>query len=171
MLMLVQKQMLMDSLKEACAAFGIVFCAHLLFLLINTFIVPEVYSTPLIQSKPLPLTSYEVVQIGKVVSTPQAYNLHVVRFKGKVTASRTLSRGRGLIPPETHTFTLTDNSGAIEIFYTGAPQGKNLGPVNTELLAEGNVIDVLVIISYTQPSGSEGGTVEANLTWVESVRD
>jgi hypothetical protein len=75
MLMLVQKQMFMDSLKEARVAFGIFFCAHLLFLLINTFIVPEVYSTLLIQSKPLPLTSYEVVQIGKVVSTPQAYNL------------------------------------------------------------------------------------------------
>ena len=165
----VQKQMFMDSLKEARVVFGIVFCAHLLFLLIN-FNVPEVYSTPLIQSKPLPLTSYEVVQIGKVVSTPQAYILRLVRFKGKVTALRTLSRGRGFIPPEAHTFTLTDNSGAIEIFYTGA-QGKNLGPVNTELLAEGNVIDVLVIISYTQPSGSEGGTVKANLTWVESVRD
>src|SRR5207302_9860735 len=121
--------MFMDSLKEARVAFGIVFCAHLLFLLIN-FNVPEVYSTPLIQSKPLPLTSYEVVQIGKVVSTPQAYILRLVRFKGKVTALRTLSRGRGLIPPEAHTFTLTDNSAAIEIFYTGA-QGKNLGSVNT----------------------------------------
>ena len=78
--------------------------------------------------------------------------------------------GVDLYPPEAHTFTLTDNSGAIEIFYTGA-QGKNLGPVNTELLAEGNVIDVLVIISNTQPSGSEGGTIEANLTWVEPVQD
>ncbi len=160
----------MDSLKEARAAFGIVFCAHLLFLLINTFIVPEVSSTPRIQSKPPPLTSYEVVPIGKVVSTPQAYNLRLVRFKGKVTALRTLSRGRGFIPPEAQTFTLTDDSGAIELFYAGA-HGTTLGPVNTELLAEGSMIDVLVIISYTHPSGSEGGTVEGNLTWVESVRD
>ena len=148
-------------------AIRIVFCAQLLFLLINILNVPEVYSTPLIQSKPLPLTSYEVIQIGKVVSTSQTYNLRLVRFKGKVTALRTLPRGRGLVPPEALTFILTDNSGAIEIFYTRA-HGKSLGPVKTELLAEGNVIDVLVIISYTLPSGSEGWTVEANLTWVES---
>jgi hypothetical protein len=72
MLMLVQKLMFMDSLKEARMAFGMVFCAHLLFLWINTLNVPEGYSRPFIQSKPLPLTSY------KVVSTPHACNLRVV---------------------------------------------------------------------------------------------
>ena len=159
-----------SSLKEKLQlhmGIGIVYCALLLFVVANTANAPEVYGSPQIQSKPLPLTSYEIVQIAKVVSTPQTYNLRLVRFKGIVTASRTIPRGIGMVPNEAHVFTLTDNTGAIEIFYTGVG-GKNLGPVKTDLLVEGNMIDVLVIISYTT---SPGSALEAKLTWVERPQD
>jgi len=157
--------MLIASLKHRHLEISIALCALLLFVLTNTANAPEVYGGPRIQSKPPPLTSYEVVQIGKVVPTPQAYNLRLVRFKGIVTALRTIPRGIGMVPNETHTFTLTDNTGTIEIFYTGTHG--YWGPLNTEMLLEGNMIDVLVTISYTTLPRSEGETLSANLRWVE----
>jgi hypothetical protein len=74
-----------------------------------------------------------------------------------------------MVPPEAHTFTLTDNSGAIEIFYTGSHG--YLGPLKTELLIEGDMIDVLVHISYITSPGSEDVALAANLTWVERPQD
>lgn len=58
--------MFADSLIKMCMGNVIVFCTLLLLVLTNTANVPGVYSCPRIQSKPLPLMSYEVVQIGKV---------------------------------------------------------------------------------------------------------
>ena len=159
----------MNSLIKRRMAIGIVFCAHFLFLVPNTSNVPEAYDSPRIQSKPRPLTSYEFVQIGNVVSNPQTYNLRLVRFKGILTALRTVSRGIGIVSPEAHAFTLTDNTGAIEIFYTGAHG--YLGPLNTDMLTEGNMIDVLATISYITSPGLDGGALAANLTWVERSQD
>ena len=150
-------------------AIGIVFCVHLLLLLINTSNSPEVYGTPLIQSKPRPLTSYEVVRIGDVVSHPQTHNLRLIRFKGIVTALRTIPRRIGMVPPEAHTFTLTDNTGEIEVFYAGSHG--YLGPLKTELLIEGDMIEVLVHISYITSPGSEEVALAANLRWAERPQD
>ena len=150
-------------------AIGIVFCAHLLFLLINTLNASDVYGTPLIQSMPRPFTSYEVIRIGDVVSHPQMHNLRLVRLKGIVTALRTIPRRIGMVPPEAHTFTLTDDTGTIEIFYTGS--NGYLGPLKSELLIEGDMIEVLVHISYITSPGSEEVALAANLRWVERPQD
>jgi hypothetical protein len=145
----------------------IVFCLLLLFVVANTASAPEVYGDPRIQSKPRPLASYEVHDIAKVVSAPQTYNLRLIRFRGVVTEFRTMPRG--VVRNETHVFTLTDNTGAIEIFYTS--KNGSFGVFNTEMLVEGNPIDVLVTISYIPSPGSEGKALAANLRWVEQSQD
>jgi hypothetical protein len=74
-----------------------------------------------------------------------------------------------MVPPEAHMFTLTDDTGAIEIFYTGL--NGYLGPLKSELLIQGDMIEVLVHISYITSPGSEEVALAANLRWVERPQD
>ncbi len=161
----VYKYMMRVRLKLRQPALRMVCWAALFFTLASTVSAPMVYGEPRIQSKPPPLTSYEVTQIGQIIARPQAYTLHLVRCKGQVAALRTISHGRGMIPGETHVFTLTDSTGTIEIYYDGTYG--YLGPLKTEWLMEGNLVDVLVHISSLNSSGSEGGGLAVNLKWVE----
>jgi hypothetical protein len=125
--------------------------------------------SPQIGSTPAFLIEYEVVQIGKVVATPQVWNLRLVRFKGMVTALRSIPRGPGMIPRESHVFTLRDETGEIEVFYTGTLG--YIGPLETDLLVEGNSVDALVTITYLTSPGSEGGTLAGKLGWVGRLND
>ncbi len=154
---------------------GVASCALLLLVLTDTANVLEASGSPPFQSNPSPLTSYrplrfyEVIQIGEVVDTPQTWNLRLVRFKGKVTSLRTIPRGIAMVPRETHVFTLTDDTGEIEIFYTGTHG--YIGPLNTAMVFDGNMVDVLVTITNVSLSGSEGETLAAKLRWIEWPED
>ncbi len=163
MLMLVQKQMIRDCLKILQPTSRIAFLAALFFAMASITSTPVVYGGPRIQSKPLPLTSYEVTQIGQIISHPQAYNLRLARCKGQVAALRTISHGSGMA--ETQVFSLTDSTGTIEIFYNR--NDGHIGPLKTELLMEGNMVDVLVHIAALNSPGSEDGGLAVNLKWVE----
>ena len=82
----------------------------LAFILSGTYTVLEASGSPYIGSTPAFLIDYEVVQIGKVVAAPQVWNLRLVRFKGMVTALRSIPRGPGMVPRESHAFTLRDET-------------------------------------------------------------
>jgi len=134
----------------------------LLILILTCFDSVEVSWASDIRSKPTPLTAYRVVEIGKVVSAPEAWNLRQVRLKGIVTALRIIPRGGGMVPRQVQgAFTLQDKTGQIEIFYTETRD--SLGPIDTQLLFNGSSLDALVTIVYMTPMGSETGTVTGRL--------
>jgi len=163
MLMVVQKQMIIAAMKMLQWTVQMAFWASLCLMMANITGIPASYAQ--LRTKPRPLTSYAVDQIGNIASNPQTYNLRLVRFKGLVSAIRATSRGVG-IPVVTNIFTLTDDTGAIDIFYAG--NIGILGPLKTDLLVEGKMIDVLVTISYVSVPGSQDSNLAANLRWVES---
>lgn len=122
------------------------------------------------RSKPHPLTSYDVIQIGNVRADPTSYHLRMVRVKGTVTEIHTLSQGSGCRPPESYRFTLTDETGAIEIMDKGVC-GQNRGPMKAATLVEGDRVDALVIVSSPASSGSEHVAFTGVLTWAEPSQD
>lgn len=118
------------------------------------------------RSKPLPLTAYDVIQIGKVFYDPTSYHLRMVRVKGTVTAVHILSQGSGCRPPEAYQFTLTDETGVIEIMDKGACS-QNRGPLKAASLVEGDRVNALVIVSVPASSGSEHVVLTGVLQWAE----
>ncbi|MDP3598305.1 MAG: hypothetical protein Q8S75_15040 [Nitrospirota bacterium] len=122
------------------------------------------------RSKPLPLTAYDVIQIGKALSDPTSYHLRMVRVKGAVIEVHTLSQGSGCRPPEAYRVMLIDETGVIEIMDKGAC-GQNRGPLKAASLVEGDRVDALVIVSVPVPSESEHVVLTGVLQWAEHSQD
>ena len=139
------------------------YVALLAFVFTGIVSADDASGNPLIRSRPT-LQSVDVMPIGNVLSAPRGWNLRLVRFRGTVSASRTITNGPGL--RDTQVFTLGDETGHIEIFYSGT-EGL-LRPLETELLVQGNLVDALVIITITDSTlpGSDAATVAGKLRWV-----
>lgn len=145
-----------------------VYVALLAFIVIGIATEGDASGNPLIRSRPT-LQSLDVMSIGYVLSAPRKWNLRLVRFRGTVSALRTIPHGPGV--RDTHVFTLGDETGHIEIFYSGT-EGL-LRPLETDVLAQGNSIDAVVIITITDSvlPGSEAATVTGKLRWVGRPND
>lgn len=129
--------------------------------------VQDLPLSPLMGPYQQPLAHYQRIPIAALTARPSDYSLRYVRLKGIVSAVDTTVRPNACAGHSEFTFiTLEDDSGRLVVVDTGRCAPRNLGPVRAPSLVEGQVVDMLVLITDASQSG-----VDARVTWLEMSRE
>lgn len=112
-----------------------------------------------------------MLTIQKLVSAPDRYNLHMVRLQGTIDVIQRVPLGMVCGQGVAYVITLKDETGEIKILDRDMGRCEenfgNKGPLPTSALVSGDMVDVLVIVSYVHQPGKDIGELESILNWVE----
>jgi len=108
----------------------------------------------------------DLVPIRAVLDDPQHYNLHRVRFQGRITAVTTLPNQGGCRTFDAYLFRFEDETGSIEVFDMGwCAGGSSAAPllvVNPVQVGERVSIAATIVYSTHEP----GPLIRARLQWI-----
>ena len=130
-----------------------------------------IFCWPLTDSLALEPREADLVSIGAVLADPQHYNLHRVRFQGRLTAITVLPNQGGCKKFDAYLFQFEDETGSIEIFDTGwCESGRVAAPLlisNPVQVGERVSIAVTIVYSVYEPVP----LVRARLQWIGRLQN
>ncbi|MBS0166225.1 MAG: hypothetical protein JSR29_09095 [Nitrospira sp.] len=123
------------------------------------------------RSKPPALHSYDVTAIQAILSDPGHYTFRIVRIRGVVQSLRQVPRRTICRSGISYGYEIRvkDESGELTVMDLG-PCGRNTGsrgPVLPEMLASGDQIDALIVVSFTSHPWESPNPPEGLLNWME----
>lgn len=127
-------------------------------------------STPLFGPLDMPLMSFDLIPIEKILENPSDYHLRQIRMGGVIRSIHTdvLTQGCGRIH-ELTTFTLEDETGMIEVLDQGVCGG-NTSRLRASTLTVGDPVDLFVRIVANKEAESSRTSVEVLVIWIERAR-
>lgn len=133
---------------------------------------PTMASDELPRSLRIPLASRERIPISTILSHPDDYHLREVRLAGTVTKDQTeiitdwRTCGQAY---ERTTFTVEDDSGAIDIIDQGAC-GRNMSVLKAPMVKVWQQVDLLVLVMLVTNTGRSESSLEPTLRFLDIPR-
>ena len=130
-----------------------------------------IFCWPLADSLALEPREAELLSIETVLADPQHYNLHRVRFQGRLTAITVLPNQGGCGTIDAYLFQFEDETGSIEVFDIGwCESEKSVAPllvVNPVQVGERVAIAATIVYSVHEP----GPLIRARLQWIGRLQN
>lgn len=103
------------------------------------------------RSKPPSLQSYDVTSIQAILSDPGHYQFRIVRIRGVVQSITEIPNWARCGFATAYKIRVEDESGGLTVIDLGPCRGKSgsNGPVLPETLVDGEQIDALIFVSFT----------------------
>ena len=137
----------------------------------SSFALDPLPRSPRVGSLRIPLLSYNLVPIAKLLSNPADYHLREIRIAGTVRAIQTevMTQGCG-VPYELTILSLEDERGLLEIFDKGVC-GRNRSAVRAPMLAVGDRVDLLVHVVGGTKTSASGASPEVFMLWINRTQE
>jgi len=121
------------------------------------------------RSKPPALHSYAVTSIQAILSDPGHYQFRIVRIRGVVQSIIQVPNWIKCGLAAAYRIRVEDESGGLTVIDQGpcARDSGNSGPLLPETFADGDQIDALIFVSFTNQPRESPNPPEGLLQWLE----